>query len=371
MNEHEIVTEIVKKSRLYATGQYDLHKLQSAGEHFLPLTWKEQEEEVEFSYSIKRMHSFTEVRNESMEVILSILIQIAGFSKDQSSYSFSMEPGNLYYNSNGRVCIKTRDLRERQQDVTETSFLLSYKALIACGLTGKYSYQDYLEGGEELLSKTPVTAPLLEITTVWAVEDYLENLKREHLNIQRSTKILVSRVGNIVWKIAAGVLTVTTIVLGVYGSIQYFKEIPYLTAVAEANNAYIENDNVKLIDALKDLAAEEMDKHQKFILAKAYLQSENLSEDQKENRLGKLSLSSNEKELDYWIALGRMTPEKGEDLAMQLSDDELLLYAYLKDKEQVQSDTKIAGSEKEERLADIQGKIDNLKEEYNLGKEEG
>lgn len=366
MNEQEIMTEVIKRSSLHASSRYDLHKLQSAGEHFLPITIQEREEELEFTYDSKRMRSFTEIRQESVEVILNILIQMARFATDREKYDFSMEPANLYYNSNGRVCIKTRDLSSQQED----SFLASYKALTACALTGKYSYQDYLEGGEEFFGSIPTTRFLLAVTTVMELEESLEKYKEEHLHIQKSKHITVSKTSNLIWKTAAGVFAVATIVLGIYGYRQFFQQMPHLTAVSKGNNAYIEGDSVALIDALKPVGLEAMDKHQKYILAEAYLQSENLSNEQKENRLEKLSLSSNEKELEYWIMLGRMEAAAGEDLAMQLSDDELLLYAYLKDKAQVQSDTKLAGSEKEERLADLQGKIDSLKEEYKIGEEE-
>lgn len=369
MKEPEILMEVVKKARLTASSHYDLYQLQSAGEHFLPLTWQEKEEEWEFSYDVTGMHPFTEIRREPKEVIFSILIQIAWFLKGSVAYSFSIEPSNWYYNRNGRVCIKTRDLIGDQQVSKEQFLLLPYQALCACVLTGTYTYQDYIEGGKELMGKTKSTEVLLSMATISEIQEYLEKKQEEYLHNQKAQKVIVSKKANITWKIVMAVLGVITIALSVYSSRQYFARMPYLTAVIEADQAYIEEDSVKLIDALKGIEIGQLDIHQKLILSRAYLQSENLSDGQKENRIEKLSLHSNEKELDYWIALGRMDAKTGEDLAKQLFDDELLLYAYLKDKEQVQSDNTLSGSEKEELLEALTGKIDALKEKYNLDEE--
>lgn len=356
----DIIMENVKKSQLKAKSHYDLHKLQCAGEHFLLMQWKEEEEAIEFQYDMKKMTSFTEIRKEEFVTVLNLLLQAAKFKEDWEHYDFSMEPSNLFYNTSGRICIKQRDLkREKMED-----FLLNYKALVACAVTGEYSFADYVEGGEELLKKNRLTEPLFDMADAEAVEDYLERIKSDFLRRQKEKRVYVSKTGNRILKIVTLVLAVTVIALGIYGGIQYYKIIPYYEAVTEADNAYIENNNIALIDALKGVAVDEMEKHQKYILARAYLQSENLSDEQKKNVLDKLTLMADEKELEYWIYLGRMEVASAEDLALQLSDDELLLYAYMKEKAQIQADTVISGEEKEQKLQEIQSKIDSLAKKY-------
>jgi len=358
----EIITEDIKKSQLHAKSNYEFYKLQSAGEHFLPMTWKEETEIVSFQYEIVRMTSFTEIRKEEKTVILNLLMQSAKFEQDWERYDFSMEPANVFYNSNGQICIKRRDLVSAGKE----EFLLSYKALIACALTGEYSFKDYLEGGEELLKKNKTLKALYEISDTEAVVEYLEQLKSDFQKKQEKRRVSVSKVGNRILKIAVVVFVLSTIILGIYGGIQYFDTLPYLKAVNAADNAYIENNYIALIDALKGVEVDRMDKHQKYILAKAYLQSENLSEEQKQNVLEKLTLTANEKELEYWIFLGRLNVGSAEDLALQLSDDELLLYAYMKEKAQIQADTTISGTEKEQKVQEIQSKIDSLAKKYDL-----
>ena len=205
--------------------------------------------------------------------------------------------------------------------------------------------------------------------TTEEIVDYLEHLKNSYLQKQKKTTKLVNKKTNLLFMIATVLFFLSTVGLGIYGGIQFFKTIPYLTAVNRADNAYIENDKIALIDALKSISVEEMDVHQKYILAKAYLQSESLTDEQKTNILEKISLKTNIKELEYWIYICRLEAKQAEEKAMQLSDDELLLYAYMLDKSQTESNTTISGEEKEQSLKDIQSKIDELTKKYDIEKE--
>ncbi|MDD3141740.1 MAG: type VII secretion protein EssB/YukC [Lachnospiraceae bacterium] len=360
----EVIVESVKKSELRAKDKYDFNRLVTAGEHFLPMEWKAEEEIVLFTYSREGLTPFIEIRKEELVTILNLLIRIAAYEKDAVRYSFSMKPDNIFYDTTGKIQIKRRDILEETKDVNKV-FLTEYKALIACALAGQYKFQDYMEGGDELLKKNRKTAPMLELNSVEAVKKFLQETRDVFIQDQKRKKISVSRVGNRFFKIATVILFVTTAAFGAYAGIQYFEKIPHLTAVNEANNAYIENNTEAVIEALRSTDVTELDKHQKYILTKAYLQSENLSSEQKTNIQNKLTLSSSEKELTYWIVLGRLDVKQAENIAMQLSDDELLLYAYMKDKDQVESDSTLDGTEKESQLSELQSKIDTLSEKYN------
>jgi len=354
--------ESIKKSKLQASDAYDFHKLAAAGECFLPMTWKELRESVIFVYDTKGMTSFTEVRKEEYVTILNLLIQAKRFQDEMWRYHFSMEPGNLYYHTSGKVAVRSRDLVVNSKG--EADFLLCYKALIACALTGRYHYRDYLEGGEELLQKHARTAKLFSILNVDELTQYLEELKQTYIQKQKKTKVYVSRKVNRIWKIAAVILLLSTILLGSYGGIQYFHIIPHLTAINHAGNAFVENDMLGVIDSLKQIDVEDLKTHQKYMLALAHLQSENLTSEQKHNIASRLSLSSNPRELEYWIRLGRLDMKTAIDLAMQLSNDELLLYAYLKQQAQVEADLTLDGAEKGRLIRDIQARIDELAKRF-------
>ena len=160
------------------------------------------------------------------------------------------------------------------------------------------------------------------------------------------------------------VLAICTLGLGIYGGRVHFVEQPYKDAIIKADNAYIQNDDVKLIESLKKVPVNKLDKNHKYVLALAYLQSENLSSKQKKNIKKNITLNSNNKYLEYWIQIGRLQINDAKDLAMQMSDEELLLYAYLKEKAKVEDDTKLSGDEKSSKLKDLDGKIKEISEKY-------
>ncbi len=92
-----------------------------------------------------------------------------------------------------------------------------------------------------------------------------------------------------------------------------------------------------------------MERAQKYILATAYIQGESVdsfSTKDKEVILSKINYQSNEGIFDYWIHLGRMEVKEAENLALQMSDDQLLLYAYLQELSRIEEDQEMSGEEK-------------------------
>ena len=85
---------------------------------------------------------------------------------------------------------------------------------------------------------------------------------------------------------------------------------------------------------------------------------------QKENILQKLPINGEEKLMEYWIYIGRLLPLEAENIALQRSDDELLLYAYMLEKDLTETDTQMTGEEKAAKLEELNGKIEKLAEKY-------
>ena len=147
--------------------------------------------------------------------------------------------------------------------------------------------------------------------------------------------------------------------------------IPYQKSIIAANEAYIQKDYVACIDSMKEINVENMNINTKYILAFSYAKSESLEKDEIEMLTSKLSINSNEKELEYWIYLGRLEMEKAESLAQSLSDDKLLIYAYLKELNQLQNDTSMEGAEKQSRITKLEEDIQSLGDKYAPKEEDG
>lgn len=152
----------------------------------------------------------------------------------------------------------------------------------------------------------------------------------------------------------------------VYG---YFWHIPRQDKIVEANDAYLQKDYIRVIDSLKDFEIGQMERAQKYILATAYIQGESVdsfSTKDKEVILSKINYQSNEGIFDYWIHLGRMEVKEAENLALQMSDDQLLLYAYLQELSRIEEDQEMSGEEKSSKKQDLMKKVEELADKLHI-----
>ena len=365
--ERKIETEQIKKSKMNANSIYDYALISVKNSNFVDVTIQEEDEDLIEKFDLTRLTSLKKIRSEKYDVIINILIKGGNLLDDYKKLLFHLEPANLFFNNDGTLKVKNRDTREKtdiKEEVIEENFLKEYKALVCCTIIGKYSFRDYIEGGEDLFFKNAISEKIYSLKTSDEIQEYLDKLKTQYLANESKTKITVDRRKNTVMKVMTGVLIICTLVLGIYGGRVHFVEQPYKDAIIRADNAYIQNDDVKLIESLKKVPVNKLDKNHKYVLALAYLQSENLSSKQKKNIKKNITLNSNNKYLEYWIQIGRLQINDAKDLAMQMSDEELLLYAYLKEKAKVEDDTKLSGDEKSSKLKDLEGKIKELSEKY-------
>ena len=164
------------------------------------------------------------------------------------------------------------------------------------------------------------------------------------------------------WCLVAAILLIAS--AGIYITYAMLVLIPRKNALLNASNSFLDGKYIKVIEDLKNVDMKYLDKYQKYILAVSYVRSESLTPEQKENVLETIHIDGEEKIKDYWIYLGRLNTAEAENLAMQRSDDELLLYAYITEKAILEKNMKISGEEKIERLADLEKKIEELAKQY-------
>ena len=360
-----ILTETIKKSALNAHTVFDYKKLLYPRTRFLKMSWTENKEDLKVEYNISRLKPVTEIRGEEPTMVLAILLSVEELKKEASELKFSLAPENLYYNVTGQAFVKQRDIYKEGTKLREKEFVDSYKALIGYAMQKQYSFEDYLKGGMQLLQKNKMLAPLGEMTTVEEIIDYLDKQRNDLVEKNAKTKKTVEKSKFSGMKITMNISLVLLVLSVICMGYTFLKVLPYQKAVMEADNAYIENNFVEIIESLEKVKVGDMDKHQKFILANAYIRGENLSQEQKNNLLANMTVRENEKKLDYWIYLGRMETEDAENIAMQQSDDQLLLYAYLKEKNKVEMDPELSGAEKTAALSALEEKIQPLKEKYS------
>lgn len=363
MNQKEnIIQKRVRKASISAQDQYDWGKVIFPQEKCLASTYEEEKEELVFTYQVKDYQSFCEIKKERKEDALICLIDCAALVEVSRNYKVSLNPENLYYDIHNCVYVMCRDIYGKGEEFSEEEFLNRYRALIGFVLQDKYRYEDYYDGGLNLLQKDKFLEKILNAQTI---EDIVTHLYEELARISehnQKTKIQIDKRKYHRKRVSLRITSVLLIAAAALCFYEIFWLNPYEQSVIKANRDYLKINYSGVIEDFKNTDIARMEISDKYILAYSYVQCENLTEEQKKNIVSALSLDTNEKILDYWIYLGQLEVSEAENIALQLSDDDLLLYAYLKEKNMLETDVDISGSEKEKRIGELDSKIDKLLE---------
>lgn len=371
----DVLVEAVRKSQLVAANGFDYRKLGRKQDGLLPCVVEERKEELEFTYDIHGVTSWTAIRKERRELWIAALADVGRLWQAAQHYCFSLEPRNLYYDIQGRVFVKSRDVYGAG-DACSTKhcsmeyFLEQYKALAGCTLTKKYKFEDYLNGGDDLLWEDSFLAELAECTKVAQAVGLLQEEYQAYRQEHQKKYVEVARSKNIMQKLTLAVTCVAAVVsLSEFGYMAVW-ERPYQRAAVAANEAYLKSDYAAAVEAMEAVAVARMNICQKYILATACVKCEGFSDAEQRNILNTISLNGDEKIMEYWIYINRLETDAAADIAMQQSSNQLLYYAYLKEKAVVENSASLTGQEKSDRLSAIENKLKPLVEEYHALMEE-
>lgn len=360
------ITITVKKSELTAKSRYDYNKLTYRNERFIDCQITEKEEELECVYALNGYHPFREIRSCTKQKKMNILEDAVCLKAYREEYTFSMSPDNLYFDDHDRVYILQRDIRN--SDAAD-DFLMEYQALAAYTVQKRYEYEDYLEGGIGLYRKNKFLKTMSVVQTAEELADILHDEYEKITQDIRDNELMVNkgRYRSVkVWAVISLLLLIGCVpIIGYYVLYQE----PMLEAKLQAEIDFIHNDYILVVEDLEPLTMEQLAYEQKYALSVAYVHLESLTAEQKENILSSLPINGEEKLMEYWIYIGRLNAVEAENIAMQRSDDELLLYAYMLDKDLTQTDTMMSGEEKAAKLADLETKIENLAKQYETEEE--
>lgn len=363
----EAIREITtRKSAMAASDIYDYKKIMYPRQGFLECGIREDREEIVTAYQVNHLLPMVDVRREKREVRLGILMDALNLYECRKSFNFSLNPENLYYDRQQRVYVMERDVYPRGEAFHPEDFLNQIKALIGYCMQDRFGYEDYRKGGEKLLMKNGCLKQFYQLPDLETVKECLWNEYQNEAEETAHKKVLVNKTLYQKNALCFGLMTMAFLAVSGFLLYQYFWILPYHQAVIEADQAYLDSDYVHTIDALDKVDITRMDIHQKYMLAVSYIKGEDLSDSQKNNILPGLSLNGTEKQIDYWIYLGRLEVSEAENIALQISDDQLLLYAYLKEKLLIETNTKMSGEEKLAALSEIEAKIDPLAEKYKI-----
>lgn len=355
----KIVEKTFKKSNISAKNDYNFYRLERKNTNFLDCKIKRTNDEISFGFILKNEQPYTEVRNLPLVSKYQSLINIQNLYEESCKFKISLNPSNIYYDINMLPKVMMRDVYD-ENIVKESEFLEQYKALIGFVLQKKFTYEDYYHGGSKLLSKNKNTEVYVAAKTV---EELVELLNNEYAKIKEKLKDSIIEVDKNKYKrtkiinvLSIGLLILSLGITGYFGWFRLNEELIF----NKANEEYIKQDYISVIETLDKTKLNRMNKSKKYILAVSMIKVESLTEEQKNNIFSSVTLNSDDRILDFWVYLGRSNMKDAVDVAKQLGNKEYIAYAYMKEKSIVENDKSLSGQERETRLKAIEDNLKNI-----------
>ena len=321
-----------------------------------PCILEETEDSVNFIFNASGTQSAETILDKPAHEQFRFLINCANLQSVTTEYDFAMSLDNLLVDVNLMPQVLLRDVKTPNSTV----FLQRYKALIGSVLQRKYKYDNYMSGGSDLYKKNKLLSELVDIEMV---EDIQNRLFAEYNHLLRETESsqkLVSKKSVLISRIAIPVLAIALAITAFFGGRMLFIDIPFQNSVVAANIAYIHGDHLTVQRELRNYSINRLSDETKYILARSYVSTEALTHTQIQTILTSLARLTDPILFDYWILLGRLYFVEAVDIAQRVGDDELLLFAYLKQEVFVRNDMSMPGEERLALLSYLENHIDRL-----------
>lgn len=363
MEARETVLEKrVKKSDLIADNVRAYEYIVSEEQGLLPCRMEEEDEDILFYFDIEDKYPFSELKNEDLEYKYRFLQNFREVQEIWQNYVLPMEEENIYYDCNFMPYFAIRDIKTTEEE--ELTFFEEYQYLAAGILNKKYTYTQVKESGMEILRKDKGASWVFGCESLEELYSAIKEKAEELHEVNKFQRIrLEKKKYQLGTRIIAGVIGVLALLLIITGYLSLVV-LPRNKAVIRASRAYTIENYVDCIDNLKNVKPEQMDTYTKYILAVSYARSEALEKEELTNVLDKLSIYSNEIELEYWIAIGRSDFERAENVSKALSDDKLLIYAYMKELNYLEGNVLMDGEEKQSRMNELSNAITEIGKKY-------
>lgn len=364
MSENKLKT-LIKISDLNAKKSNEINRIAYENEYLVPCEVDIKEEEVNFIYNLNDLELFSDIKEKKTVEKLRVALNISNIFSILEEYSFKLEPSNLYYDYNYNVKVLNRDIRLEEEIIDYEDIILQYKSLIGYLFNEKYSYDDFYEGGLDLIKANKKLEKYILIDNAKEIRnELLLDLKKQEKD-DRENYVEIRSMSLKIRKYSIIIMAVMILGLSTYAVYSAVFLNPFNENVIKANNYYMVQDYEQVIKCLEKTRGLKLDKESKYKLAYSYIISENLSDTQKKNIITNLNTKSDENILDYWIALGKSKYDEAIDLAKKVQDDELTLYALLNKDKFIQDNNKITGEEKQQQQESLKTEIDKLTKELN------
>lgn len=284
---------------------------------------------------------------------LIILLNIGKLFSLAKIMNFSLAPSNLAITPNLEVKVM---IREKLDD--SNLFVDKYKALIG-SFYSKYSYQDILEAGLEILERDEFTKSIYMASTI---DEILNILSEKLIALKDDKKKNYSLIKNNTVKNRKVIILCLILILSIITILFSFKiiENKKLTTNLNIETAYINNDYNAVIEKLQDKNVDDLSPEILYIGALSVINTQPLNELNKTNILNNISLTTNQDLSKYWVLIGQGKFDEAIEVAYNINDNEYLAYAYIQKIDSIKNNPNLTASEKDQLIKELEAKLKEL-----------
>lgn len=356
----------VKRSDI---GTQDLKQLELLSLHhplFLEQDIDVTEDYVTFTYYPEEDGlSYETLKKEVLSNQLRFTLNVVEFEEALNlPLTFFLHPEMIFITKDSRVKLAYRGIPEIM--VPKTIDVSDFLRQLKCFIISYFTEEDFMslyDGVLEVIQVPPFLDAIRQAESIDQVRQELQVSYRQKIKEEEETQQVVLKSRYKLYKYASIWLTVAVVTLVLPLIYLVFIQNPFKEKLLDADTAYIKSDYTSLIEELEPIGLNRLPYTQKYELAYAYIQSQDLNEEQQQVILNNVTLKTDELYLDYWIQIGRGENEEAIDIAKRLDDIDLILYSLNARMEQVREDGTLSGSEREELLESLQSDYDKYWED--------
>ena len=217
-----------------------------------------------------------------------VFMNLCKLEKLDEKIDFSLNTKNIYIDYSLNPKILCRDIKTEH----DYSLIDKIKACVGATINKEYSYEDYLCGGVDLLSKTRLSN-LAQATDIESLQSILStdinNIKKDLNNnymLIKKRKITTKNIFMYITLILSILLLVTSIFLG----IKLMKE----TKQINIYNLYTSQKYSEVVEQSKSLNVDNMSENLLYTIANSVIMSQKLDEYKKNHLLSQISVDGNQ-----------------------------------------------------------------------------
>lgn len=356
----EIIKTKDKLSEYNLSNKTFFVKLSYEKDYLVPCSVEIEEDYLNFEYNIKNLECLASSKLKEKLNKIKLLLNVIKSLNNIDEFFVNLNPSNIFFDIDFNIKFLKRDFIKGFREDNSNMYTDQVKSLMGCLLQDRYTYDDYFYGGLDILNKDKFLSKINKLDNINLIYEELFIEYKNSILYKSQKTININKKSFYLYKRISILISILFVISCGYIFYESGYRLPLKNVIITANNNYIHKDYGQVIDDLKNVSLFEMDRDTKYFLCISYINLENLADNQKNNILSNIILTSDEKFFEFWIYLGKGLYDDAIDIGKQLGDNQYILYSYMKKKIYIEGDLNIKGEEKETILKEIDEEIKNI-----------